>query len=116
MTDAELGQQRIDSADLNARSPASVAQLCRINVVVPVGNEQRQRREPIEDARARSRSRKSLQQLLQDEAGSEKLFPGRKRAHELKGFGCRSRRIASQGQRPHARINKQAQWRERSTL
>lgn len=37
VADAELGQDRVDGADLDAAAARAVAELCRLEVVVSVG-------------------------------------------------------------------------------
>ena len=49
---AELRQQRIDRADLNAAAPASVSQFRRVHMVALVRHQQRQRSKPFEDLSA----------------------------------------------------------------
>jgi hypothetical protein len=57
----ELSQQHIDGADLNAAASAFVYQFGCVHMVVPIGNQQRQCGEPIEDLRPASRSGEALQ-------------------------------------------------------
>lgn len=112
----ELRQQRIDRADLNAAAPASVSQFSSFCVVAPVGNQQRQRREPIEDLRPVARSGETLQKLLQNEPGSDEFLAGIDGTDQFASFDRRNRRVAPKGKRPDAGINKKAQRRERSDL
>jgi hypothetical protein len=64
VAEAELGQQRIDRSDLNAGAPAFVSQFGSVHMITPVGNQQRQRCEPVEDLRSVPRSRKPLAEAL----------------------------------------------------
>jgi hypothetical protein len=64
----ELCQQRSDGADLDGAAAAFVSQFGRFHMVTPVGNQQRQRDEPIVDLRTASRPGEALQKLLQNEA------------------------------------------------
>lgn len=71
---AELRQQRIDRADLNAASSAFVSLIGRVHMVAPIGNQQRQSGEPFEDLPAIPRSGEALQELLQNEPGRHELL------------------------------------------
>jgi hypothetical protein len=53
---------------------AFVSQTGRVDMVVPVGNEQRQRRKPVENLFAVPRSGETLQKLLQYETGRHQLL------------------------------------------
>lgn len=116
VTQAELRQQRIDRANLKPGPPATVTQPGGIDVVLPIRDEERQRGEALENLLARLGSRKPLQQFLQHEPGGVNLFSGVERLRER--FYRRLTRlvIASQGERPDARVDKKAHARERSFL
>ena len=116
VAETELRQQRIDRTDLNAASPASVSQFGSFYVVAPVGNQQRQRREPIEDLRPVARSGEALQKLLQNEPGGDEFLAGFDGTDQFASFDCRNGRVAPKGERPDTGINKDAQRRERSDL
>ena len=72
----ELRQERVDGADLNAAAPAFVSQFGCVHVVSPVRNQERQRREPIEDLHTVPRSGEALQKLLQNKTGGHELLAG----------------------------------------
>src|SRR5580692_1564305 len=59
VANAQLRQQRVDRANLNSASTAPVSQLGRFDMVVATGNEERQRREAIEERTAGPRPGKS---------------------------------------------------------
>jgi hypothetical protein len=82
----ELRQQRLDGADLNAAAPEFVSQFGCVDVVSPVSNQERQRREPIEDLHTVLRSGKALQKLLQNKAGGHELLAGFDGADQLAPF------------------------------
>jgi hypothetical protein len=44
MTDAKLREKGIDRAELYACAPAAIAQVCGVDMVLPIGNEKRQGR------------------------------------------------------------------------
>ena len=116
VAETELRQQCIDGADLNASASAFVSQFGRVYMVAPVGNQERQRGEPIEDLRAVTRSGETLQQLLQNEPGGYEFVTGFNGADQFASFARRARHVAPERQRPDAGIDKQAQRRERSAL
>jgi len=60
VADAERGQERVDRPDLHAASPATVADLRSPDVVRAIRNEERQRREALDDAVALPRPMKAL--------------------------------------------------------
>jgi hypothetical protein len=92
---AKLCQQRIDGADLNTGAPAVVSQLGRLDMILPVWDDQWQGGKPIKDLRACFGTRKSLQKLLQDESGCERLLARFNCAHEGADIR-RCRRVAPQ--------------------
>lgn len=53
VANAQLGEQCVNSADLNAGLAARIANSCRANVIVPVGLQQRQGGEAFDDLRLR---------------------------------------------------------------
>lgn len=79
MAIAELDQQRIDRADLHTLSPAGIAHVCRFHGIVPVGLHTRQHREVMQQQVAVFRTRKALQQLLQNQAGCQHLVRAQRR-------------------------------------
>ena len=51
MTDAQLSKERIDCAYLYAMAPTSIAQFRRINVILSVWHQERQRRKQMAHSR-----------------------------------------------------------------
>ena len=76
VTEAELRQQRIDGADLNAAASAFVSQFGRVHMIAPVGDQQWQCGEAIEKLCTVSRSDEPLQKLLQNEPGRREFLTG----------------------------------------
>jgi len=69
VTNAELCNRRVDRADLHPCTTASIAQICSVDVILPVRGEERHGRKPVDDVLTRARAGKSLKQFLQDETG-----------------------------------------------
>jgi hypothetical protein len=116
VTDAKLSQQGIDCSDLNTATATLVSQLRGVNVVAPVGHQQRQGGKPIHYSPAIPRSGKTLQKLLQHQAGREYCLTRFEGPNQPVNLGHRRGRIPPQRQRPYAGIDKQAQLRVRSAL
>ena len=114
--DTKLCKQRINRADLDAGAAAPIAQLCSIYVILPVGHQKREGREPPQNLRACLRAGETLQQLLQHETGGENDMPTLKRADQGTHFRQRGWRISSKCERPDACIDKETQLRARSFL
>ncbi len=75
MTNAELCNRSVNRADLHSSTTASIPQICSVDVILAVRSEDWQGRKPVDDVLACARSRKSLQQFLQDETGDHDGFP-----------------------------------------
>ena len=63
-TEAKLGEESIDCADLNTATAAGVSQLRGFDVIPPLGSEQRQGGKPVDDLPAEPWPGKTLQQFL----------------------------------------------------
>lgn len=63
----KLRKKGVDRAHLNAGATTAVAQLCSVDVILPVRAEEWQGGESLDDVPARSRSGEPLKQLLQNE-------------------------------------------------
>jgi hypothetical protein len=61
VADAQLRQERIDRANLNAMTAAGVAKHSGFDVIGSIGNEERQRGEPIQNLLTRFWAREALQ-------------------------------------------------------
>jgi len=109
-------QKRIDGADLHAGAPTSIAQFGRVNMVLPVRDDERQGGETIEYLRPRPRPRETLQQLLQDQSGRQDDILALQGAPQRADFGRLRRAIPAERQRPYARVDEQAQSRLRARL
>ena len=116
MTDAQAGQQRVDGSNLNPAAAAPVAEFGRLDVIVTVWDQQRQRRESIDNPATGARTGKALQQLLQHKPGRDQHLAGFDGAPQFMHFRRRRRGIAPERQGPDAGIDEQVQPRERSAL
>ena len=113
---AQLREQRVDRADLHPGAAASITQFSGVDVILPIGNEERERSESRDDVAARPGTGKSLQQFLKHQARAyNDLSSFESPAQSLHlGSGCIP--VAPQGERPDARIDEQRHRRERSAL
>ena len=116
MADAELRDERINCPNLDSAAAARIAQRRGLDVIVPVRKQERHRGKPLEDLCTCLRSRETLQQLLENEPGSQDSFTPRKGVAEGEDLGARLRHIPPQCQRPDTRVDEQAHLRERSAL
>jgi hypothetical protein len=116
VSDAQLGQQSIDSADLYASPAAIIPQLGGPDMIVAIGTQERKRGESIEYSVPRPWSREALQQLLQDKAGRKDSLPLGKGSRQGDDLSRRLRLIAPEGKGPDAGVNEEAQSRFRSAL
>lgn len=116
MAYAQLRDQGIDRPHLHAMPSTGIAQLRRVDVIVAIGYQEGQGGEALDDALACLGAGKSLQQLLQHESGDDERLAVFQRANQRAYLGGPAGRIAPQSQRPHARVDEQAQVRERSAL
>ena len=116
VADAELCEQGIDGCDPEPVFAALIAQVGGVHVIATIGNEEGQRAEALDDSLAVTGLEKTLQQLLQDEPGGEYLGAAFERLGQVRHLGAAGRRVATQGQRPDAGIDKQVHRRERSAL
>jgi len=116
VADAEMRDERVDRPDLHAGPSARVSDACRANMVFAVWLDQCERREPLDDLRACLGARKALEQLLQDEACCHDDVGSGKRFLECLHLRFFNLDIASEGERPDARIDEERHLRERSAL
>ena len=112
----KLREKRIDGADRRAGAPTSVAQFCRVNVVLSVRDDERQGGEAVEYLRPCPGPRESLQQLLQDQSGRQDDILALQGAPQRVDFGRLRRAIPAERQRPYARVDEEAQSRLRARL
>lgn len=85
-------------------------------MILPVGNQQRQRRKAIDDLITCLGTRETLQQLLQDQSGSHDTFAIFQRPHQNAHLREILWPITSQRERPDASVDEQTQLRDRSFL
>ena len=116
MSNAELRQDRVDCPHLNSCAATAIAQLSRLNVVLPVGGEKRQGSEMIDDLIAIAWPREPLKQLLQHQARGDHGVAALEGGPQRTNFGRAFGRVSSEGQRPDTRIDQQGHLRERPPL
>lgn len=116
MAHTERGQECIDGANLHPRAPAAIPQARRSNMIVAVGNEERDRGKSIQDVLACLGARKALKNFLENEPRRDNRLSGFDGANERTDLSRRSRRIAPKCERPDARVDEESQSRLRSAL
>ena len=117
MPRAQLDEQRVDRAHLNPSSAAGVADLGGGDVVLPIGADEGQRAEPLDDDLHRLRAVEPLQKFLEHHArGHHGVRATAERVAQdldLRHIGCA---ITAQGQGPDAGVDQQHHERLRSDL
>lgn len=73
MSATELDEQGVNSANLHSMAAAGVACLCRVDMVLAIRLDERQRSETVDDAVARHRAGKALQKFLKHKPSTEDL-------------------------------------------
>lgn len=116
VANAQLGKQCVDRPDLNAAAATQVSKICGLDMIVPVRNDHRYRGKPIDNLLASLRPRKSLKQLLQDQARREDLLSSFDDAGKLLYLTSTDGRVAAKRKRPDTGIDEYAQLRDRSAL
>ena len=114
--DAQLGEQSVNSANLQAEAAAPVAQFGSFNVVLSFWIEKGQSGKPFDDILAGAWPAESLQEFLEDQPSGDNCLAALKGPSQGNDFGRGRSRITAKCQRPHAGINKQGHERERSDL
>ncbi len=116
MSDAELREDCVDRAHLSSPPPGAIADLRGLVVVVTIGGDERKRGEASDDCLLRARSVKALKDLLVDESGRNNEIAACQRSLEGADLGHGGGRAATKREGPNARVDEQAQARDRSCL
>ncbi len=89
VANAQLRQNRVDSPNLNAIATACIAKRSRFDMIRPVRDEEGKCGKPVQNLRARFRSREALEKLLQYQAGGQHQLAVMKRLGEGGDLGDR---------------------------
>jgi hypothetical protein len=116
MSDAELSEDRIDRPDLHPSPASAVPDLRGLEVIAAIRRHEGQGSEARDDRLLRARSLKALEELLVDETGGDDEITAAKRSCERADFGLSGGGVAPKRQGPDARVDEQAQSRDRSRL
>lgn len=103
----ELGEERVDSADLDAVLATDVPELGSFDMVRPVGHEEWERAEAVDDRVAGLGAAKALQQLLQHEPGRDDPLPRLKSITKSSDSRLAGGIISPQREGPHAGIDEE---------
>jgi len=95
---------------------AMVAKLSRFDVILAIGHKQGKRGKASENGSAVSRAGKTLQELLENQAGDKNRLAGLKCARQRMHRGERLRFIPAKSLRPDAGVDEKTQRRSRSAL
>ena len=114
--DAQLGKYGVDRPYLESCAAAIVPQLGSVDMILALGKHARQRRKALDDVASGLRPCKPLQQFLQYQPGCRDGSALFERGAQRANLGSENRLVSPQEERPHARIDKQNQRRERSAL
>ena len=93
--DAQLGEQGVDSANLQAGAAASVTQFGSFNVVLSLWIEKGQGGKPFNDILAGSWSGESLEELLEHQTSGDNRFAALKGPPQGNDFAGRRSRITA---------------------
>lgn len=115
-SDAELGEQSVDGAELYSATPAVVPEVGGGDVIVAFGTQEGQGGEAVDDGGASARAAEALEELLEHQARREDRLAGAQSRAKTFHLGRCVWCIATQRERPHARVDEQAQSRDRSAL
>ena len=116
VTNAELGNHGVNGAYLQPSPTTSIAQICSIDVILPVRGQERQGAKPVNDVLTCPRAGKSLQQFLQDETADHDGFAAFESVAQHVHLGSSGSLVAAECERPDAGIDEQGHRRERSAL
>ena len=116
VTDAELRQDRVDGAYLEAAAARPIPELRGLEVVVAIGSQEGEGAEPRDDGLLVARAAEALEELLVDEAGGDEELAVRERSFQGADLGRRGGGIAAKREGPDARVHEERQARERSRL
>jgi hypothetical protein len=97
-------------------SPAGVSQPGGFHMIAAVGDEEGKGREALQNCFASARTCEALQELLQHQPGRQHGLASLEGVSEPLHRRPSRKRIASERERPHARIDEQLQSRDRSAL
>lgn len=114
--DTELCKQCVDRAYLQASLPAMIAQDSSCNVVIPIRDQQRERREMPDDLVVRFRAGETLEKFLEYQSRRHHPVAALQRTFEGTDFSDVFRPVAAQQQRPDTRVDEQAHRRDLSLL
>ena len=116
VADAKLSDQRINGPGLHAPPATAISKFSGQDVILPVGRDQRNAAESLDQDLRLLWPAEPLQQLLQNKtSGLERLsgFEGMLQDADI----CHIRHmIAPQGKRPNGGVDKQRHLRDRSAL
>ncbi len=116
MADAQLGDQRVYCANLDASPTTGVAEFSCADVVVPVRLNERQSCKGADDLISSLCAVEALEQFLKHQPSRDHDISSGECVLQCHNFRICGGCIAAQRERPNARINKERHLRVRSAL
>src|SRR5262249_24118311 len=109
-------EESVNRSNLYPGAPTAIPQIGGLDMIIAIRDEKRYCRKAIHNLRTGLRTRKTLQDLLQDQASCNDRLARFNRPSRRLHFGHRRRRIAPERQRPDTGVNEEGQSRRRSAL
>lgn len=105
MADAELGEKRVDGAYLDAPPAADIPELGRLDVVGAIRHYDGQGAEAFQDNLSGPRSRKPLEDLLEDQTGGDDHLPRLQGVTQGLDFRQVGEDVPPESKGPHAGVD-----------
>ena len=116
VTNAKLRDQSVDRPYLNTDPPTPIVEVGGVDVILPIAGKYRKGRKAVDDFPSRTRTGKSLEQLLQDDAVRYDDLATYQRLTQRLHFGPGCDVVTAKRQGPNTGIDEEGHWRLRSVL
>ena len=116
MTDTELCENGVDRSKLNSGATTLISQFRGVDVILPIRDQERKCRKPVNNGFAGPWANESLQQFLQNQTRSYNAVSTIYGAHQRRHLGGVLDVVTPEPKRPNAGINEKNHRRARSAL
>ena len=116
MANAKPGQERVDGSHLKPFSPTPISEVCRLDIVGAIRDQEGKGIEVLKDCLSGLRSGEALQELLENEAGGDHQPATLQGVTQCVNLRLIRGSVPAKGVRPHARVHEKAHGLERSAL